>query len=115
MDERKRIGCLGEILAMEYLENRGFQLLERNYRYGRGEIDLIMIREGLLVFVEVKARHSIRYGLPEEQMSRRQQQKVMQTAEYYLETHGWAGHIRFDIVAVVLSGIPRIDHFEDAY
>lgn len=115
MDERQKIGRLGEQLALGYLESQGFQLLETNYRYGRGEIDLIVISEKLLVFVEVKTRRDVRYGLPEENMSFRQQQKVMETAEHYLETHVWKAPIRFDIVAIILSSRPQVDHFEDAY
>lgn len=115
MIDRKRIGNIGEKLALNFLEKFGYQLVANNYRYRRGEIDLIMVKEGLLVFVEVKTRSDTKFGLPEEFLSERQQLKIMETAEHYLEHCGWEGNIRFDIVAIVNSNGPAIDHFEDAY
>lgn len=100
---------------MNYLENSGFQHVVSNYRYRKGEIDLILVREGLLIFVEVKSRTGIEFGWPEEFLSESQQEKIKETAEYYLEQSLWTGRIRFDLVAVTFPEPPAIMHFEDAY
>lgn len=115
MFNRKAVGILGESLALEYLECTGHQLVTRNYRHGHGEIDLIMIREALLIFVEVKTRHSQRYGLPEETVTPRQQEKIKETAEAFLEFHRWDYNIRFDIISVLMSPFHSLEHFKDAY
>lgn len=112
MKSRKRIGKLGEDLALQYLERSGFQLVERNCRIGRGEIDIIAIREGLLVFAEVKTRSSPRNMMVEDMVGWYQQQKIKQTAYRYLNNKRWEGRIRFDLLMVCLSNFGRIQHYQ---
>ena len=64
----KKLGVLGESLASDYLTHHGYRILERNWRWPRGEIDLIVEKDGEIVFVEVKARRSHRYGTPQDFM-----------------------------------------------
>ncbi len=81
----KTKGKYGEDLAVSYLEEKGFEILERNYRYGRGEVDLIgLLDNDLLVFFEVKLRKNNAFGEPETFISRNQQQKIMAAAEDYI-------------------------------
>jgi putative endonuclease len=103
---RQGLGKTGERLAAEELERRGYRLLERNFRGMRGEIDLIVVdeRNGDLVFVEVKTRRGNAYGLPEEAVTFRKRQKLLQVAAYYLDLHeqcdcSW----RIDVVAIQMS------------
>lgn len=115
MVDRKATGHLGEVLALAYLEHRGYQLVSRNYRHQHGEIDLIMVKEEILVFVEVKTRKGRRFGYPEEHLSPRQVYKIKETAEAYLALFPWGKQIRFDIISVILDEFESVRHFRDAY
>ncbi len=113
------VGRRGEDLALEYLENMGYQLEKRNFRQGSGEIDLIVSKQHLLVFVEVKTRSGCRYGLPEQMLSSRQEQKILETAEHYMINHCWGKDIRFDLISILLDkigySVRDLTHFQDAY
>ncbi len=115
MNDRQTIGKLGENRALEFLEQQGFHLVTRNYRHGRGEIDLVLSKEDLLVFVEVKTRTSRRFGFPEEHLSWQQISKIQATAEAFLVAHRWTKNIRFDVMAVVLSPRAYVRHFKDVF
>ncbi len=111
-------GTLGENLAVRFLRQKGYEILFRNYKYGRKEIDIIAKdSEQTLVFVEVKLRSSDAYGTPEETVSTKQQNRIMAAAEHYIEHTNWEHDIRFDIIAIQLrQGLPpMINHFEDAF
>jgi putative endonuclease len=109
--QSRELGKEGEAMARQHLESKGYTFIEQNYRYKRGEIDLIMQKEGTLVFVEVKRRSGSAFGYPEEMVSESQAAKLLETAEAYLEACGHQGPIRFDIVAILGK---QIRHFEDA-
>jgi putative endonuclease len=98
------LGRTGERLAAEELMRCGYQILERNFFCRYGEIDLIAEDKDDLVFVEVKTRRGNAYGLPEEAVTVRKQQKLIQTAACYLDLHSCADRSwRIDVVAVQLS------------
>lgn len=115
MGNNKKLGTEGERLAEEYLTGKGYAILERNYRAGRSEIDLIARDGSVLVFVEVKMRSSVDYGYPEDSVDDRKAGQITAGAEEYLERHDWEGDIRFDIVSIIKKSIPEIEHFEDAF
>lgn len=106
-------GLDGEKLAEEYLKNKDFRVLERNYRHKRAEIDLIVRRNDLIVFVEVKTRKNKAFGNPEEFVSDLQAARIMEASESYLEKIEWQYQVRFDIVAITLKPKLEITHFED--
>ena len=109
-------GKKGENLAAYFLQAAGYQVLHRNWRSGRAEIDLIVQRDDLLVFVEVKARNRVDFGYPEQFVSPQQARRIVKAADAYLFEQPWPGDVRFDIVAIELSHTqPRIAHFEDAF
>ena len=102
--------------AEAYLREKGYVVRERNYRWGRGEVDLIVERDGFLLFVEVKVRTSVRFGYPESFVTCVQQERYHEVATYYVEDKGWKGPIRFDIIAITpRGGSWDIVHFEDAF
>lgn len=109
------LGKKGEKIAAAFLEEAGYKILQANYRAGRGEIDLIVQNNDLLVFVEVKARTSVNFGFPEEAVTKKKAEKLIETATVYLEERSWDGPIRFDIVSVDLSKKGEVMHFEDAF
>ena len=111
-------GKRGEALAAEFLERKGWRIAERNFRAGRGEIDLIAwAGNRLLVFVEVKTRRDDGFGGPEEAVDARKQDILARTAGIYMERIDYDWEIRFDIVAVLLRGdeVREIRHVEDAF
>ncbi len=111
-------GKRGEQIAAEFLEKKGWRIAERNWRAGRGELDLIAwANDRLLVFVEVKTRAGDGFGGPEEAVDARKQDIMARTAGAYMEQIGYDWEIRFDIVAVLLKGdkLLKIRHVEDAF
>ena len=108
---------MAESLAADYLVKHGFTIKARNYRYRHAEVDLIVQRHRLLVFVEVKARSSDQFGEPETFVTPKQQTRVHAAATQYIMAQNWAHAIRFDIVAIHLkSGRGHhLTHFEDAF
>jgi putative endonuclease len=114
VETKTAIGKKGEQLAAEFLMKKGFEIIARNYRHGRAEIDLIVRRDDWLIFVEVKARSSNDFGEPEEFVDVRKMNKLFEAAEEYIYSTDWHGHIRFDIVSVKLGKEPVIELFEDA-
>jgi len=116
MTEKKKTGDKGEDTAVNYLFANGYEVLQRNYRYRRGEIDIIAQKENILTFIEVKSRKNILYGYPETFVSESQEEWICLAAENYIENNNWQGNIRFDIIAIVWdTEEPSLDHFEDAF
>ncbi|MBC8336118.1 MAG: YraN family protein [Anaerolineales bacterium] len=111
----QKIGGWGEEIAAVYLQEKGYQLVDRNVRTPYGEIDLIVRRDEITVFVEVKTRTSARYGYPEESINARKQEHMFAAAEYYSQEKALE-HWQIDAVSVEgkPSGVkPKITHFED--
>lgn len=111
---KRQTGQEQENRATVYLTERGYKILERNYRCRMGEIDLIAFHQGYLVFVEVKYRRGNRAGRPEEAVDFRKQKKISQTATWYLKEKGLSldTPCRFDVVAITPEEI-RV--FPDAF
>lgn len=112
----KDVGKLGEELATIYLRSKGFEILERNWRYRHKEIDIIAKEENTTVFVEVKTRKSLRYGHPEEGLSAKQLRDIIACADEYLQEH--PNHsIRFDVLSIKMQGqtAKEIYHIRDVY
>lgn len=114
MTDKTQIGRKGENLAADYLAKQGFEIVARNYRYGKGEIDLIVKREDWLLFIEVKTRSSFAFGEPEEFLQDFQVNRIFNAAENYIFAIDWHGKVRFDVISVRLGKEPVIEHFEDA-
>ena len=112
------IGERGELRAAEYLQNKGFYILERNYRTRRGEIDLICANDRYLVFVEVKTRSSTSFGMPCEAVTSVKQRKLVLAAQQWLYNHPTELQPRFDVVEILVSpdrSTCRIRHIPDAF
>lgn len=119
-DNKKSFGDKGEDLAAEFLADKGYEIIERNYRYGHGEIDIIAMdnNRAELVFVEVKSRHNLDYGYPEEQISIGKQKQIRKIAEAYLCEKEIEGvDCRIDVVAILFQGKkePYINHIKNAF
>lgn len=109
-------GEKGEEIAANYLRNSGYIVVERNYRAKKSEIDIICKKRETLVFVEVKARTSLKFGNPETFVTEYKAAKIIEGAETYMIEKGWEGAIRFDIISVVISDkTEEVKHFKDAF
>lgn len=115
----KEIGNYGEDRACEFLENNGITVLKRNFHARCGEIDIIAKDGNTIIFVEVKTRQSKMYGNPSEFVDYRKQEKIIQTALYYLGNDDT--DMRFDVIEVMykLSGnvmtVTEIEHIKSAF
>ena len=115
MTDHIKIGSKGEKLASEFLENSGYTIIEKNWRSGRYEIDIIAEEKNILVFVEVKTRSNDYYGFPEESVNKTKQDHILQAAEDYVIQKNITKEIRFDIVSIILDGnVQKIYHVIDA-
>ena len=105
MDDRRSFGRAGEDRAADHYRRLGFTILDRNYRCDLGEIDLVVGRDDLIVFCEVKARRSDRWGAPSEAVGWRKQQRLRKLAGRWLaERRPRVPRIRFDVVSVLERG-----------
>lgn len=113
---QQQVGNYGESKACEFLIANGYEVVERNFRAGRAEVDIIAKLPDTFVFIEVKTRKSIAYGYPEEFVDERKIELIHAAAETYCDANNWRGHIRFDIIAIVKNnqGV-ELEHFEDAF
>jgi len=114
------IGDRGEDLAAAFLQEAGYRVLERNYRFERNEVDLVCRdpeRDGEIVFVEVKTRTGSGYGPPEASITEEKQESLIAVSRAYLHERALDGTpARFDVVAILLADEqPQIDHYENAF
>ena len=113
----RKLGGKAEKLAEDFLRQKGYRILEKNYRVSCGEIDLIASKNQL-VFVEVKARISTRYGLPQEAVTVSKQRQIIRVAQWYLQAQKWQDkETRFDVIAVRFHKDmrPSIEHIPFAF
>jgi len=110
------LGQRGEAVAVDFLISINHQILATNYRYKHAEIDIVSTIEKIVVFTEVKARSTDRFGFPEEAVSEKKQDKLMEAAQQYLEENDIKTAFRFDVIAIVFEkGTPKIHHIPDAF
>lgn len=116
MNKRTK-GLEGEQLAATFLEQKGYRVLERNFRFDRGEVDLIAQDGNELVFVEVKTRFGDRFGTPEEAMTPKKEEQMKKVAEGYLHVRNIEEQAcRFDVVAIAfVGGKPQIRLIQNAF
>ncbi len=118
---RQQVGRLGEEAAVRHLERLGWRIIARNHRTAAGEIDVIAHDGSTLVFVEVRARSSLAFGMASEALTAAKARRLAQCALAYLAEHGLSdgapGHDwRIDYVAVTISHgrVARLEHFKHA-
>jgi putative endonuclease len=114
---RQAFGELGERIAARWLQREGWRVLERRFRSGRRDIDLVVEREGTVAFVEVKARRGDRFGDPVDAVHWRKQRELRRSAAVWIDRHGAPGQAyRFDVVGVLVMGDQvRVRHVPDAF
>lgn len=115
MASHNELGRWGEELAAEYLQRKGYTIVERNWKSGHRDIDLIALDGKTLVFVEVKTRRNCLFGSPEEAIDYRKLKNLQLAVNHYVKSHNIHSQIRFDIISIVgvLGHETEIEHFED--
>lgn len=112
----RAVGFDAEEEAVQFLRANHYEILDRNWRWKRSEIDIIARIGDELVFIEVKSRKNAAFGYPEEFLSEAQEERIYWAAEAYCEQIGWQGNVRFDIIAILQSDFPNhLEHLEDAF
>ena len=110
------LGIQGEEIASGYLAGKGYKIVERNWRFGKDEIDIIAENEQFLVIVEVKTRSTNYYGNPEEAVWDQKQRSLIRAANEYVIQKEIDKEVRFDIFSIVIeSNKQTIRHIEDAF
>ena len=117
MVKHTKIGIKGEQIAAEFLQNKGYNIVNRNWRSGHKEIDIVASKGDTLIFFEVKTRTSIDFGFPEEAVTRKKQQHLKFAAKDYMQHNPGFFYIRFDIISIMLEGeeVKELLHFEEAF
>jgi len=114
---KQRLGKSGEDLAVSFLKNNGFEILNRNYRYGHKEIDIIGKDKNTIVFIEVKTGRSKIFGAPQEWVNLRKQRSIIEVALDYIQKNDLVYFdFRFDVVAINFEkGKREIEHIKNAF
>lgn len=111
------VAVKGEELATKFLRDKGYKIIERNFRKGYGEIDIICVKDKTLVFVEVKTRTSNAYGTPFEAISYFKLKSLLKTAEFYKALNPRLPEaMRIDAISVMLDNsnyLSSIEHIEN--
>lgn len=116
MAKHNELGKQGEDIAVQYLTDKGYEILERNWRNIHKEVDIIAKDGQFLVFVEVKARRSNEYGEPDLAVTKRKQRMLIAAANAYITRNKLDVETRFDIISIIFKdGESVIDHIEDAF
>jgi len=116
MAKHNELGKKGEALAREFLEQKGYRIVEANWHYDKDEIDLIAWHGNTLVIVEVKTLSTDYFGAPEEAVDRNKESFLIRATEAYLDEKDLDCESRFDIVAIVMNEKEtRINHIEEAF
>lgn len=109
-NNRQLIGKEGEKIAYEFLKKEGYDIIATNYRCLYGEIDIIAFESDFLVFIEVKTRKNLKYGFPEEAVTKRKQEKLVKVASYYMNICNIIDRkIRFDVISILKLGNKKTD------
>ncbi len=116
MAAHNELGEKGEDIAVRFLLNKGFELLDRNWRFGKDEVDIIATLADTLVVVEVKTRNTAFFGSPAQFVSKVKQRHLIRAAHAYIEKHQLDLEVRFDIIGIIIDARgEQVEHIEHAF
>jgi len=116
MSQHNELGNKGEDIAASYLEELGYKIIKRNWRYGKDEIDIIAETGNFIVFAEVKTRSSSYFGDPEDAVDNQKQRFMVRAADAYVNQKEIDLEVRFDIISIIHNkNETRINHLKDAF
>ena len=116
MAEHYELGKKGEQLAVNYLMNEGYKIVERNWRFQKAEIDIIATKEKMLISVEVKTRSNNDYGNPQDFVNSKKIKLMVLAMNEYILKRNLDIELRFDIIAITKNKSSfNVEHFQDAF
>lgn len=116
MAKHNELGKKGEEIAVEYLQKKGYEILETNWVFQKAEIDIIAQKDTILAIVEVKTRASGDFGLPQDFVKGKKIQNLVKAVDQYMNENDLDLEVRFDIIGIVLNNQETtIEHLEDAF
>ena len=116
MATHNELGEKGEQLAVEYLQQKGYKILERNWRFKKAEVDIIALKDDILVPVEVKTRTSNYFGNPQDFVNLKKIQLLVEAINEYVVSKDLDVEVRFDIVAIIQNkNTTKIEYLQDAF
>jgi len=116
MANHNELGKKGELLAQKFLQDKGYDIIDTNWRFDKDEIDIVASVNDELVIVEVKTRSTDFFGDPEDSVGYKKEKFLIRATESYLEENNIDLETRFDIIAIILNEKEqRIDHIIDAF
>ena len=116
MAQHNELGKKGEQMAVDYLKAKGYEILNRNYRFDKAEVDIIARQNETLAIIEVKTRTNTDFGNPQDFVKPKQIQRLVKAVDEYVTVNNLDVEVRFDIIAIVKNGKNYdIEHLEDAF
>ena len=116
MAQHNELGKKGEQLAVDFLLNNGYEIVERNYRFDKAEVDIIAQKSDVLAIVEVKTRSTLDFGNPQDFVKPKQIKNLVKAVDEYVTENDLDLEVRFDIIAIVKQGKSfEIEHLENAF
>ena len=116
MAKHNELGKKGEQLAVDFLLENNYNIIERNYRFDKAEVDIIAQKKDILAIVEVKTRSTADFGNPQDFVKPKQIQRLVKAVNEYVTANDLDVEVRFDIIAIVKEGNGfNIEHLENAF
>ncbi|MDR1591845.1 MAG: YraN family protein [Prevotellaceae bacterium] len=116
MAQHNDTGREGEMYARTYLEKQNYKIRACNWRYGKGELDIIAEKDGMIIVVEVKSRSTLYFEHPKDSINTGKIKRIVATTHEYILSHALDMDVRFDVISVYPEGQTfRIEHIEDAF
>lgn len=116
MAQHNELGTKGEELAVDFLIKNGYDILDRNYRFDKAEVDIIAQKDTILAIIEVKTRSTIDFGNPQDFVKPKQIQRLVKAVDEYVIINELDVEVRFDIIAIIKEGKGfKIEHLENAF
>ena len=116
MASHNQLGKKGEQLAVDFLIENGYDIVERNYRFNKAEVDIIAQKEDVLAIIEVKTRSTTDFGNPQDFVKPKQIKNLVKAVDEYVTVNNLEVDVRFDIIAIVKEEQQfNIEHLEDAF
>ncbi len=114
--QHNELGKKGEQLAVDFLLKNGYEIIERNYRFDKAEVDIIALKNDVLAIVEVKTRSTIDFGNPQDFVKPKQIKNLVKAVDEYVNDKDLEFEVRFDIIAIVKEKNRfKIEHLENAF
>lgn len=117
MAEHNELGKLGEDLAVEFLQKKGYEILHRNWVFQKAELDIVAVKKNILAIVEVKTRSSTDFGLPQDFVKSTKIKLLVKAVDEYVNVFDRDENVRFDIIGISKKSDQNftIEHLKDAF